>query len=130
MIAIWPAGPPKLIQPSFHQYRNAAPRVGAAGGACESIRVSVAAASFGRARFISPRKNAPLPRANECALHQAFQQLYFDRLGGGDVTGVAAENDEAVCLRHRRQDARALIARGAYRPRSVRVRSQDSALEL
>jgi hypothetical protein len=31
MIAICPAGPPKLIQPSFHQYANASPRVGGRG---------------------------------------------------------------------------------------------------
>ena len=33
MIAIWPAGPPKLTKPSFSQYRNASARVGAMGAA-------------------------------------------------------------------------------------------------
>jgi hypothetical protein len=32
MIAIWPAGPPKLMQPSFSQNQNASDSVGFAAG--------------------------------------------------------------------------------------------------
>ena len=32
MIEIWPAGPPKLIKPSFNQYTKASPKLTGGGG--------------------------------------------------------------------------------------------------
>ena len=44
------------------------------------------------------------------ASDQSFEQLHVDQFAGCDVAGVAGEHDEAIRLRHRRQDAGALVA--------------------
>ena len=46
------------------------------------------------------------------------------------VAGVGRQHDEAVRLRHRRQDARALVAGRAHGAAAVAVGRQDAALEL
>src|SRR6266542_1474505 len=61
---------------------------------------------------------------------QPFEQLHVDRLAGSDVARVGGKYDKTVRLRHRREDARALVAGRAHGPSSVAVGGEDAALEF
>src|SRR5688572_9761014 len=60
----------------------------------------------------------------------AFEDLHVDEGTWHDVALVGRQDDEAVGLRHRAQDARALLAGHAHGPAPCGILAQYPALEL
>ena len=92
MIAIWPAGPPKLMQPSLNQYRNASLRVGVAGaaelGALAAASTLAVAVFVIAAAFVVVESLIAEHGATSRMSDQPFQQLHVDQIADGAVTGV------------------------------------------
>src|SRR5437763_1164129 len=61
---------------------------------------------------------------------RAVEHLHFDGFAGGDVAYQRAEDDEAVGLRHRRQDAGALVAGDRDAVAAVGFHDKNPALEF
>ena len=85
--------------------------------------------AFGRQRAAGASE--PLSSADgNSGSDDAFQHLHVDDRARRDVALVGRQDDEAVRLRHRAQDARALLAGDAHAPAALRIALEDAALEF
>src|SRR6185369_14057752 len=62
--------------------------------------------------------------------NDAFEELHLDDGAGLHVAGAVAEDDEAVRVAHRLEDARALLAGGAHLEPAAGAACKHAALEF